>query len=313
MFWNRRLNVKLRKWFRKMPNLQEKYKLTPVEPRRVVGVEAYPFTIPSDHLVGIEVEVENVATNDLPRGTVWRVESDGSLRNNGMEFVSAPIRASEAPMALAQLLRDVLREACHFSPRTSVHVHLNVQDMEQSQLYDLVMLYAVYEKLFYRFAGRGRIRNIFCVPITDTKLMASMAECSAGTGWSKYTGLNLVPIRGDGDRGGYGTIEFRQMHGTFSIDKLCCWIDLITTLKEFVLKSSTKDIRQMILTMDREFDYHGLLQRIFGEKAAWLKYTGFEDVQETYLVAKSALCSSKVRGNLSATVSSDSPFYKFKG
>lgn len=297
-----------------MPNIQEKYRLTPVAPARVTGVTPYPFAIASDQLIGIEVEVENVSNNDIPRGSVWRVETDGSLRNNGMEFITAPIRAAEAPMALSQLLVDVLRQSCHFSPRTSVHVHLNVQDMEVAQAQDMVMLYAVFERLFYRFAGRGRIRNIFCVPITEAGLMAGMTEQTLGAGWSKYTGLNLVPIRGNGaDGNAYGTIEFRQMHGTFSVDKLCMWIDLITTLKEFVLKSSTKEIRTMVASMDSDFDYQALLHKIFGDRAGWLKYEGFEDVRATHLAAKSAMMTVKTRTGIRQAVSSDSAYYKFKG
>lgn len=298
-----------------MPNIQEKYRLTPVVGQRVTGVQPYPFVIPSQQLIGIEVEVENVSSGDLPRGSVWRIETDGSLRNNGMEYISAPIMASEAPMALSQLLVDVLRQSCHFSPRTSVHVHLNVQDMEVVTVQDMVMLYAVFERLFYRFAGRGRIRNIFCVPITETSLMAGMTEQALGAGWSKYTGLNLVPIRGSTGTGdtAYGTVEYRQMHGTFSVDKLCMWIDLITTLKEFVLKTSTKEIRSMILNMDRDFDYHALLLRIFGDKATWFKYDGFEDVARTHLVAKTALLTAKTRAGIRNAVAGDTPFYKFKG
>lgn len=297
-----------------MPNIQEKYSLNPVAPVRVTGLQPYPFVIPSTSLIGIEVEVENTSGEQLPRNTVWHVESDGSLRNSGMEFISAPIMASEAPMALSQLLGDVLRQTCHFSPRTSVHIHLNVQDMEVAQAQDMVMLYAVFEKLFYRFAGRGRIRNIFCVPITETNLLTGMNEQTLGRAWSKYTGLNLVPVRGDGDgRGAYGTIEFRQMHGTFSVDKLCMWIDLITTLKEYVLKSSTKEIRTMVAHMDSDFDFYSLLTTIFGDKAAWLKYEGYEDVRVGHLAAKTAMIVAKTRTTLRASISSDTPYYKFKG
>ena len=42
-------------------------------------------------LVGIEVEVENVAQVDnLRPAHSWRVENDGSLRNGGVEYISHP-------------------------------------------------------------------------------------------------------------------------------------------------------------------------------------------------------------------------------
>lgn len=301
-----------------MTTVAEKYRLNPPLEGQVTGLRSN-HNIPSNQLIGIEVEVENVIGTQLPRNTVWHAVADGSLRNDGMEFVSLPIKASSAPAALEQLLSDVLNQACHFSPRTSVHVHLNVQDMEVSQAIDLVMLYAVFEKLFYKFAGRGRIRNIYCVPITETKLLTRLVEKGLGEEWSKYTGLNLTPIRGTGrgsdDRreGAYGTVEFRQMHGTFSVEKLCQWIDLITSLKEYILKSSTKDFRAMMHSMDDSFDFNKLLNEVFGEKAQWLKYDGFGDVRHTYMAAKSAMLSSRTITRIMGSSSSDSLFLKFKG
>jgi hypothetical protein len=265
--------------------------------------------------VGIEVEVENtVIQNGIPTGSPWRTEADGSLRNNGMEFISKPIPASFVPGALQQLLASILGADCHFSPRTSVHVHINAQDMETHQVQDLVLVYSVFEKLLYKFAGRGRIRNIFCVPIVETSLLQGMLENGVGSNWSKYTGLNLCPLwEGKNNRSAYGTIEFRHMHGTFSVEKLCLWVQMITKLKTYIMQSSTKDIRSMILSMDDSFDYDGLLRTIFGDTAQVLKFSDIDDVKAGYLATKTAFASSKNLSRITGSVNAAAPFYKFKG
>lgn len=301
-----------------MTTILEKFKLKPVVAYTVGDLPDVDFKIESDHLVGIEVEVENVLEfkSSWPKNTVWNMIEDGSLRNAGKEFVSKPIKASEAPKALNQLLNIVLsKECCHFSPRTSVHVHLNVQDMEVHQVIDLVLVYMIFERLFYKFAGRGRAQNIFCVPITSTSLPGQFAEYGLGKRWQKYTGLNLLPISSghrEEDRG-QGTVEFRQMHGTFKVEKLCAWIDIITRLKEYILKTPTKDIRGIISSMNDDFDFEKWLYEIFNTRAASFKYKDIEEVRLGYYAAKFALASTKVNSRLNQSASKDAPFYLFKG
>lgn len=297
-----------------MPNIQTKYQLNPVRVHSV-GLAPYPYTINSSSAIGIEVEVENVSGVNLPRNTVWAVVTDGSLRNNGMEFVSAPIAASEAPAAIHQLMVDTLNAQCHFSQRTSVHIHLNVQDMEAHQVVDLVMLYSLFEKLLYKFTGRGRIKNIYCVPITETSLLTGFQETGIEGRWYKYTGLNLIPIFGEprGEGRGFGTIEFRHMHGTPSVDKLCMWIDMITSMKEYVMKSTTKELRNFFASMDEDYPYEKLLVDVFGKNASALKYEGFDEIKSCYMAVKSALTSNKTLERVMARASSDAPFYQFKG
>src|SRR5690348_5544085 len=80
--------------------------------------------IESQQLVGIEIEIENWTSKQSEVSRVWSSKDDGSLRNNGIEWVSTPIVAAQAPFALYHLLNDVVSPVCCFSPRTSVHIHL---------------------------------------------------------------------------------------------------------------------------------------------------------------------------------------------
>lgn len=297
-----------------MTTIREKFELTavtvvdpklPADPRYVVD---------STHAIGIEVEVENAINIHVPKGSVWQQISDGSLRNSGAEFITSPIPANAAPAVLDQLMTHILHQDCCFSPRTSVHIHLNVQDLETHQATDLVLLYTVFEKLLYKFAGRGRIRNIYCVPIIDTSLLTGLVEKGVGVPWSKYTGLNLCPLQRNRNEGaGYGTMEFRHMHGTFSVEKLCVWINLITQLKEYVLRSDTKVIRNLILEMNDHFDFMNLANVIFGKYAGALEYCSLSDVQAGYMVAKSAFIDTRVASKLANSATKEAPWYQFKG
>lgn len=290
-----------------MTTILQKYGLGQVTPHKVTGLTSIetPHIVKSNELIGIEVEIENVNNLREQPNKVWSIINDGSLRNGGHEFVSRPIEAFNAPKALTYLLHNYLGKECCFSPRTSVHVHLNVQDFTLAQVVDMTLLYTVFERLFYRFTGRGRMKNIYCVPLVDTQLLLGLAEKNlSDTDWSKYTGFNLLPLFS------YGTVEFRHMHGTSDIGKLSVWINFITKLKEYVRSSSTKAIRSDIANMDENYPYHELLDNIFGEFAHHLKINSLEEL--CYKEAKLALTSSRNIANLRASSLKTSDFYTFK-
>lgn len=275
-------------------------------PKNLAAYEGQTPVLSKD-LVGIEVEVENVRTsgNDLNR--IWTTKQDGSLRNNGFEFVTAPIEAHYAPAALQHLMNAYLSKDCCFSPRTSVHVHLNMQDMDAEQVIDFLVIYSVFEKLLYRFAGRGRIKNIYCVPVTECNLLryfVSTGVRGVRDRWSKYTGLNLIPLSE------FGTVEFRHMHGTFDVEKLSTWINLITSIKDYIRKTPTKDVRSMLFQMNDGFDFEGLMKQVFGEYSRHLKYKSVDDVRLGYRVTKMACLKNTSWTKILNSLSGESPFFK---
>ncbi len=290
-----------------MTTIFEKYGLNPVKPYKMIGISDIecPYKVASHELIGMEIEVED-ANLVGALNKVWGTTADGSLRNNGCEFISKPIPASVAPKALAHLFDVALKQDCSYSQRTSVHVHLNMQDFTSTQTIDLLLVYIIFEKLFYKFTGRGRIKNIYCVPISDTSLVSYLTEAGEVQGgkWSKYTGLNTLPLTTQ------GTIEFRHMHGTRNVEKLSTWINLITCLKEYIKVTSTKDVRNMIISMHDGFNFNGLLQDIFKTYAPVLKYECVDELN--YLGAKLALCSSQRTKQYRQAYSRESPFYNFK-
>lgn len=259
----------------KLPNCERAYRGAP--PTKEV--------IESTRHVGIEVEVENLTLEANPKTGVWVNTTDGSLRNNGAEWITLPIEARFAPYALRELLADSLSKDCCFSPRTSTHVHVNCQDLTIVQVQDILLLYGCLEPLYFQFTGRGRIKNIYCVPIMDTSMiaMASTQKLEATMNlWSKYTGFNILPLS---DK---GTIEWRHMHGTFDHEKLSVWIRLIVNLVDYVLNQGTASIRKIVSSFGPQTDVFGLLLEVFGR----------EDLRQfsdpSYVVIKDAVNNTKL-------------------
>ena len=109
--------------------------------------------IDKNALVGIEIEVENMGNGNYVPAYYWQVKEDGSLRNNGVEFTSIPLRASQVEYALDVYNRSVTQNNTpDYSPRTSVHVHLNIRDLTWDQLKNLIILYCLFEKHFFHIA-----------------------------------------------------------------------------------------------------------------------------------------------------------------
>jgi hypothetical protein len=236
-----------------------------------------PFRL-KDHntFLGIEVEVERVfrergvlSVND--NFYLWDNIADGSLRNNGREFVSIPLRGDSVSFAISELHKILSTEkTCighEFTDRTSVHVHMNVRDMEIKDLKNLILTYLVVEPLMYAFVGGDRAKNIFCVPITQSHLTYQLGQImevgerdfvAYTRNWYKYTGLNLLPI------GKYGTIEFRHMVGTTNEEFLNKWLNMILSLKQYSNSVSLEKNKERILGLNTNSEYFNFLREVFG-------------------------------------------------
>lgn len=255
-----------------------------------------PFPMKSnDTFIGIEVEVERVLRTSnlfsLGDNFLWNNIEDGSLRNNGREFVSIPIKGDSIPYALNILNTTLHKEkgcvAHEFTDRTSVHVHMNGRDLTFEQFANLVLTYIVVEPLLYSFVGGDREKNIFCVPITQSSMLRTVAllfngfetgdtsdVSSALSSWYKYTGFNLLPILS------YGTIEYRHMLGTSDEELLSKWINLIFSIKNFAIKTTYESNKTRILEMNTSSEYSNYLYEVFGEQSREFAVLNIQEIME---------------------------------
>lgn len=289
--------------------IQEYYGLPKIQAVSELA-EQYRYDLPDrvdcERAVGIEVELENYILTKAP-SSAWIQKGDGSLRNNGVEYVTNPIEARLAPDMLYNLLHESLSKEVCFSPRTSIHVHVNVLDLTTEQVITAVMLYAAFESLFYKYTGRGRIKNIYCVPLMDTTLLTGINHSTINTvrqSWSKYSGLNLLPVAE------LGTLEFRHMHGTFDHRKVIIWVRLLTKLVEFARTQDTKEVRRQLLQFHRYTDYQQFLTRVFGDDTMYLKYESYADIASSINSMKKSFIQNMDLSLYGKELSRESAYFK---
>lgn len=219
------------------------------------GFSQYPGPV-----IGIEVEVENYDHGSNCTEYGWSRDNDGSLRNHGMEFISRPTRPQHVETIINHLFNR-LPDEVHFSPRTSIHVHMNCRDLTLKQVYNIVILHQCFEDLLYKFAGPERKKSIFCVPIGNSDYYLHLkhdANRSRLTNWSKYTSLNLTRIQD------YGTIEFRHLRGTSNLNTIYTWLHLLYRLYNYAVSRDTEQLENEIKLASSTNNYSSFGLSVFG-------------------------------------------------
>lgn len=255
----------------------------------------YIFTSPKV-LIGVEVEAENVIriNPNLHSPTLWAIKDDGSLRNHGREFVTPGVIPASAAEDSLRFLFSEINQDIDFSKRTSIHVHMDVRQLQFKQLLGLLFTYSVVENLLFQFVGNNRRNNIFCVPIIETSIMEKLSKnpvaslTHISTHWHKYSALNLLPISR------WGSIEFRHMPGTTNIMHIIQWIDLITSLKVFAYRYTLEEIVDRIIALNSNSRYQQFVESVFGEKCVYLNMSNLLNDMEkaVYLVKHCAFTNT---------------------
>lgn len=218
-------------------------------------------------MVGIEIEVENITTSLHPLA-YWDIKTDGSLRNNGVELVSVPLQIKQVQLALEHVYNVLTaNNKPDFSNRTSVHIHVNCRDLTQNQIYNFILLYALFEKHFYSLAGNKRMNSIFCVPLFRTNQLNVLDNVVYGlsSNWHKYCGINLLPLYQNQVTQGYGTIEFRHLYGTSNQREILEWINDIMCLRKYACEVSKDDLLKNIKEMNTTSSYISLYSQVFAK------------------------------------------------
>ncbi len=223
-------------------------------------------------LFGMEVEVENVPNPVVrcQKQPYWTITTDNSLRDYGYEFITPPLRANQFEGALKQL-NCSLPNNCRFTPRTSVHVHMNVRDLNIEQINSLILIYTVMEGVLFNWVGT-RKDNVFCIPIIDTDYVQNYITFvndprNMVESWNKYTAFNMQPVCTK------GTVEFRHMYGTANVNVLLKWINILSKLKQFAKKYTLMQVKSTILELNSNSQYEMFIDDVFEDYAEELKRT----------------------------------------
>lgn len=239
------------------------------------------FMIPPQYYtkgdIGIEIEVEGKRLPHTEK--YWKMEDDGSLRGESMEYVlRTPSSLKQAAIALKYL--DVMYKkfdsVVDDSVRAGVHVHINVQHLNIIQLYNFMTVYIILEDLLTKFCGQYREGNLFCLRSGDAEyLLLCLQEAARSrrfrslvTDDLRYASMNVKAL------GTYGSLEFRAMRGTRDLDLIHKWAEILLSLRE-VAKGFTDP--NDVVNGFSECEADRFLDRCLGDNAnLFREYSGWE-------------------------------------
>ena len=214
---------------------------------------------------------------DAPYISKWVKHNDDSLKLQGIEYtlLTWHDHAQENLQVLFNNLRPTI------STRCSVHVHINALDMTIENVKTFLLYYMIFEKALYNYSGK-RWKNIFCVPLNTWYFnLRHISHFSKVGDWSKYAGLNLGALYQ------HGTLEFRQMTGNTNPLYITTWVNMIVSLKKFVMETTYEQAVSDILTMNSTSAYWDLVSNVFKTNAAALMYNNFQsDIESCITHAK---------------------------
>lgn len=201
-----------------------------------------------DGVVAIEIEAESYE-EVKPAAEGWVTADDGSLRYFGLEFKSRnPVKEAKLREHLDTLKTAVSKvRFVENSPRTSVHVHVNVTGLTPSEIWTAVTAGWLLEPAMFKMCDPMRAGNLFCLRLQDAKGLFDLIEMdienSFATGKGalpfqqfrgnnyRYSNFNLASITK------FGSIEVRALHGTFDVDLIETWakmcIGIVHRSKQF--------------------------------------------------------------------------------
>jgi len=177
-----------------------------------------------------------------PWARYWNFKLDRSLHDAGCEYVFAePLFGTDALIAVFSLCEYAKKNKFKVSIRTGLHVHVDVRDLTRIELARLNVLFALFERAVYRYAGNNREENVFCLPWYRSDQMQShvhqinsdvfdVKEASSALENEKYGGLNLDTLAR------FGSVEFRMALATMEPEWVLAWVNICLAFKRAAQK-----------------------------------------------------------------------------
>jgi hypothetical protein len=251
-----------------------------------IAGNAYDIPIDAPHF-GLELEVEEARVPSEVSTTLWTTVHDGSLRDNGVEFLS------RRPMTRAEVERSVpifyeWRDRYNFQDniRTSTHVHVNVLGKTAEQVAAICAVYTLVEPLLFRYCGRLREENIYCVPwYRATQELESVRHLHKGEILThmacKYSALFLEPLIR------FGTLEFRHAPIFQTAGELLTWVDICERIVESGFET-IEDVLECFEELSAEEFVEGLFGIYITRVLRGVCDMDFEELMEFYDVQTTA-------------------------
>lgn len=240
-------------------------------------------------LTGVEFECENVKLVPSPGthevtlpdevATYWKAVGDDSLRDYGMEFVlREPLFGEDLLNSVAGFCKWAKDKKFEANYRTGLHIHIDARNMEHDEIISMIIYYALFEPIIFRWVGDDREGSIFCMPFYKAEgCVQDIAQAFDAPAQMKhvfsrvdrYGALNLNALSV------HGSVEWRHMKTTFDMARITKWICICQAFKRYARKFPLKPM-ELLATMSKGGPYF-LLKGILGpELANELWYDGAE-------------------------------------
>lgn len=181
---------------------------------------------------GVEIELEGV-NRDVGRVDGWSQEADGSLRDNGREFVFAGAKTLvESRKAFTELHNAFNR--VNLRPKatnlTSTHIHIDIRDLTVQQFLNLVAIIMMVEEDLANASGEDRKTNYFALSTCESDhRLRDLIEVKDDEGLRafvrnqvrkdvRYSGINFNSIHQ------HGSLELRYLGGKANPNEVMPWL-----------------------------------------------------------------------------------------
>lgn len=234
-------------------------------------------------LIGIEHEFERYAgRGDIPAD--WRAESDGSLRNNGIEFIlREPLAGSDLQRAVQAFDAYYQQSGMEINERTSTHVHIDVRNMSVEQYRNFIFTYLLLEDVLFGLCHAARIGNPYCSPLSHSENMRSTFISMLDGHLSgdmfgeslRYGAISLNASRT------LGSLEFRMRETVGSSAELVPWINIIMDMRNFAAGQCSPDYMGFLRRAHQRSALQAL-QYILSDASARYIAENVEDLDERF-------------------------------
>lgn len=233
--------------------------------------------------IGLEWEWENGGKLhsylSIGKGAPYlSAHEDGSLRDRGCEVVTVGEGLFGQDLSGAFVAMHALYEqtkAAGQAPvctyRCGFHAHLDIRDLDHTELHNLLVLYCVLEKPIFDFVGKDRWKSNFCVPwfrsdsqFPVLKGIEGIADNSKAVAdnirrLARYSALNCQAIAK------LGSVEFRHMENSPNeiATKQIDFVKLIMHLKRLAIKLTEQGmVGEALFSWLKEIDKFTLLREL---------------------------------------------------
>lgn len=190
-------------------------------------------------------------------------EDDNDDYGNGLEMVSPILTGRVGFDQLKTVVEAIRRAGGKVDSSCGLHVHHDARDMSPNQLAYLVEFYIRNQKTIDHFVARSRRSGgggSWCHAWSGREIDSVLAACKSRgdlsqSSWSRYRSINVTSYPK------YGSIEFRQHHGSLNLQKITAWVHFGQSMMEAAIKCEGQPVK----VFDPE-DYEGLV--------AWLSQNG---------------------------------------